>query len=150
MCEQCLPDTEFKLVHQINNHHLGEIESIPRQLKPLAKGILSHARSGHGLTVGEAWLTRVGTDDVALSRPLTRAPATAWPTQYTKSRAACTFSRRYWRIPFVALNFESGSCPIRSRCVFGVRQRGHGQSPLSRIVARRTLDYIRNRPFWEY
>jgi len=27
--EQRLPDTEFKLVHQVNNHHLGDIKSIP-------------------------------------------------------------------------------------------------------------------------
>ena len=91
MHEQCLPDAKFELVHEVDDHHLGYIELLPRQFKSLPEGILPTLNeiTNKGRVIE---LTMVGTDEVVLSKPLTRAPATAWPMRYTKSRTACTFS----------------------------------------------------------
>ena len=45
VCEQCLPDAEFKLVHEVNDHHLGNIETLSRQLESLMERVLPHAQS---------------------------------------------------------------------------------------------------------
>ena len=47
MCEQCLPDTKFKFVHKVNDHHLRNIEFVSRQLKVFTERILSHSQSDH-------------------------------------------------------------------------------------------------------
>jgi len=80
VCEQRLPDTKFEFMHEVNDHHPGNIEFLPRKFESLVEGIL--CKPGQGM--GQLWmgnpLTIVGTEDVAFSRRSTRAPATAWPT----------------------------------------------------------------------
>lgn len=52
MRKQCLPDTEFELVHEIDHHHLGYVEFLP-QFESFTKGILPHIQSGCVLTAEE-------------------------------------------------------------------------------------------------
>jgi len=39
VCKQGFPDTEFEFVHEVDNHHLGNINIFSKSLK---KGILYH------------------------------------------------------------------------------------------------------------
>jgi hypothetical protein len=43
--EQCLPDTELKLVQEVNDHHPGNIKFLPRLFESFAEGILCCAES---------------------------------------------------------------------------------------------------------
>lgn len=45
--EQRLPDTKFEFVHEVNNHHFGNVECIPRQFQPPAECILSRTQLDH-------------------------------------------------------------------------------------------------------
>lgn len=74
MCEQCLPDTKLKLVHEIDDHHLGNIERVPKSLE---EGVLYHSSTNiAGQRQGKT-LTTTGTEEVSLRMPSTPAPATA-------------------------------------------------------------------------
>ena len=76
VCEQCFPDTEFKFMHEVNNHHLGNIKFIS---EPLKEGVLSHIWSDVINQLQRRVLTIVGTEDVDLSMLSTPVPATACP-----------------------------------------------------------------------
>ena len=76
VCEQRFPDTKFKLVHEVNDHHFGNIEFFP---KPLKEGVLSNIWSDIINRLWRRTLTTVGTEDVDLSTPSTPVPATACP-----------------------------------------------------------------------
>lgn len=49
--KQHLPDAEFKFMHKIDNHHLGDIEILSKRFKSFTEGILSRTPSNHKLNV---------------------------------------------------------------------------------------------------
>ena len=76
--EQGLPDAKLKLVQKVNNHHLGKIKFFPRLFESFAEAILHHGQlNDMGCLQSRTSLTIVGTEDVDLSRSLTRTPTTA-------------------------------------------------------------------------
>jgi len=83
--------------------------------------------------------TNVGTQELAKRRRSTAALATLRPSSYTKLRAVWIISPTYDR-PLDNLFFMSCTCPSLCMSAFWMRHRGHGQSPLFRTVARRTLE----------
>jgi len=74
--EQGFPDTKFEFMHEVNNHHPGNIKISPELLE---EGILSHIRLDVVDQLRRRALTTVGTEDVDLRTPSTPAPATACP-----------------------------------------------------------------------
>jgi hypothetical protein len=83
-------------------------------------------------------LTTVGTDEEGFRRRLTAAPVILAALLYTRFRAFCTKSPKYWRL--FSRTLRSRFSPISLSFSFVTRHRGQGQAPLSRIVARRTLE----------
>jgi len=71
-------------------------------------------------------------------RRLIAAPVILVAFLYIRFCARCTRSSRYWRL--FSQTFKSRFCPISLSFSVVTRHRGQGQVPLSRIVARRTLE----------
>ena len=86
----------------------------------------------------QTWRTTVGTDEVGLSSWATAEPLIGMPNWYMKERAVCTTSYIMLRGLLIRCA-RSRIWPMRSIFTFGIKQRGQGQSPLLRSVARRTL-----------
>ena len=76
MCEQCFPDTELELMHEVDDHHPEDVKRLSKLLKErILYGIQSDATDRQMRKV----LTATGTEDVDLSIPPTLVPATACP-----------------------------------------------------------------------
>jgi len=133
MCEERLPNSQLKFVHEINHKTWMDIEILSQSVNKciLFKFVTWMVRSDL------KWLTTVGTDDVGFRRRLTAAPIILAAFLYISTRARRTRSARYWRLFSRVL--WSRLSPIWSSFSFSTRHRGHGQVPLSRMVARRTL-----------
>ena len=84
----------------------------------------------------------VGTEEVGLSSRATAVPLIGLANWYMNWRTVCTTSYSMLRAWLIRCA-RSRTWPMRSMFSFGIKQRGQGQSPLSRIVARRTLLYHR-------
>ena len=88
--------------------------------------------------IDTAWLTTVGTEEVGLSSCSTAAPLIGMANWYMERHAVCTTSYNMLRAWLIHCA-RSWTWPMRSVFTFGIKQLGQGQSPLSCIVARRTL-----------
>ena len=77
MSEQRFPDAKLKLVHEVNDHHSGNVKLSP---KPLKEGVLLSIQQDVVSRQPRKALTTVGTEDVDLSIPSMPVPATACPS----------------------------------------------------------------------
>ena len=77
--KQCLPDTKFEFMEEVNDHHSGDVELPSIQLEAFTEGILKFSQTVDQLLTVLS-LTIVGTEDISLRRLLTHAPATVRPT----------------------------------------------------------------------
>ena len=74
MGKKSFPDTQLKLVQKINNEHARDVKIAAKFIN---KCILRMEHKAWINKYLETWLTSVGTEEVALRRRLTTAPAMA-------------------------------------------------------------------------
>lgn len=80
----------------------------------------------------------MGTKDIDFNKGLMREDVSGIPKLYIELRVEVMICERNVRA-CETRDFMSNFCPNLSNFVLGTRQRGHGQIPRSRIVAKRTL-----------